>query len=138
MAGTKKGTPRKASKNRPRVGTLVSKGGGRQAWKLGDSDRELIKSLAGRGLAAEHIAVHLKVDKKTLLKYACDEIEAGRALGIASVTGVLYKEAMKGSFKHAAYYLNNVDRENWSTTKKLEHSGAVTLEQLITGEGLDE
>lgn len=99
---------------------------------------QLVKSLAGRGLSADHIAVHLKTTKKTLLKYACDEIAEGRALGIASVTGVLYKKAMDGSFKHAAYYLNNVDRENWSTTKKLEHSGHVTLEQLITGEGLDE
>lgn len=137
MAGKKKGEPRD-DKQRPEVKGKPSRGAGRKRWKRTEADIQLVKSLAGRGLSAEHIAVHLKVSKNTLLKHACDAIDEGRALGIASVTGVLYKKAMDGSFKHAAYYLNNVDRENWSTTKKVEHRGKLSLEDLVVGVDKDE
>jgi len=130
MAGIKEGHPKADGKKAKKTG--------RRKWKMSETDRQLIISLAGRGLSEEHIAVHLKVDRTTLRKNAGDLIKEGRSLGVAGVVGVLYKHAMAGSFKHAAYFLNNVDRANWSTTKKVEHSGQLTLEQLVTGEGVDE
>lgn len=126
MAGTKKGTPRK-DKRRDVVG-LRSAGAGRKPWKPSEADKQLIRSLAGRGLSDDHIAVHLKVSKPTLLKHAAELIEEGKAQGIAGVTGVLYQQAMKGSFKHAAYYLGNV--AGWATNRRVQVESS-SLEALI-------
>lgn len=82
---------------------------------------EQIKSLAARGVGVREIASMIGIDKDTLCLRCAEELESGRALGIATITSKLFEEAKKGSFKHQALYLGHVAK--WSQRVAHEHSG---------------
>lgn len=137
MAGRSAGEPRKdTTRNAKKRGVggdavVPALQPGPEPWSPTTEQAEQIKSLAGRGVGEREIARLIGIDRDTLRLRAEDLMEQGRAYGIATITGVLFSEAKKGSYKHAALYLQQVGK--WSTRNTTEHSGAVTLEQLVTG-----
>lgn len=137
MAGRKAGEPRSDStahaKRRGLGGPepVLAEKPGRPPWVPTEQQAEQIKSLAARGVGHREIAHLIGVDSETLRIRGADLLEAGRAIGISTITGVLFKEAQKGSYKHAALYLQHVAK--WQQRQTVEHRGAVTLETLVTG-----
>lgn len=91
---------------------------------------EQIKSLAARGVGVREIASLIGIDKDTLCLRCAEELESGRALGIATITGKLFEEAKKGSFKHQALYLGHVAKWSQRVTHDVAEGG--TLEALVT------
>ena len=120
MAGRKAGEPRK-DKARPEVDGLPAKAPGPEPWAPSAEQAEQIKSLAARGVAEKEIAILIGVDRDTLKSRAQALIDAGRAVGISTLTGVLFREAQKGSYKHLALYLQHVGK--WSQRQTVEHTG---------------
>lgn len=119
MAGRKAGEPRKDAARG--IDGVPAKATGPAPWKPTPEQAEQIKSLAARGVAVKEIAILIGVDPDTLKRRAGDVIEAGRAAGISTLTGVLFREAQKGSYKHLALYLQHVGK--WSQRQTVEHTG---------------
>lgn len=119
MAGRKAGEPRKDVSRG--IDGVPAKATGPAPWQPTPEQSEQIKSLAARGVAAKEIAILIGVDPETLKRRAGDVIEAGRAAGISTLTGVLFREAQKGSYKHLALYLQHVGK--WSQRHVVEHAG---------------
>lgn len=119
MAGRKTGEPRKDTVRG--IEGVPAARPGPEPWAPTAEQAEQIRSLAARGVAEKEIAILIGVDRDTLKLRAQDHIDAGRSQGIATITGVLFREAQKGSFKHAALYLQHVGK--WTTRQKVEHSG---------------
>src|SRR5690606_1774356 len=116
----KAGEPRK-DKARPEVDGLPAKAPGPEPWAPSAEQAEQIKSLAARGVAEKEIAILIGVDRDTLKSRAQHLIDAGRAVGISTLTGALFREAQKGSYKHLALYLQHVGK--WSQRQTVEHTG---------------
>lgn len=140
MAGRKAGTPRSDStynaKARGLDGTeqVLAEKPGPDPWGPTAEQAEQIKSLAGRGVGVREIAALIGVDKNTLMERCDSLLSEGRAIGIATITGVMFSEARKGSYKHAALYLQHVG--GWSTRQVTEHTGeggGPVVLQVITG-----
>jgi hypothetical protein len=68
----------------------------RRAFRATDEMRELVRSLAARGVRQEDIAGNIGWDPKTLRKHFRDELDHGMAGANADVTGALYDKAMGG------------------------------------------
>lgn len=129
MAGKKPGAPRFDAR-RPDVEGLPAKRSGPDPWAPTPQQSEQIKSLAARGVGVREIASLIGIDKDTLCLRCAEELESGRALGIATITGKLFEEAKKGSFKHQALYLGHVAKWSQRVTHDVAEGG--TLEALVT------
>lgn len=102
---------------------------GRPRWTPTAQQREQVKTLAGRGVPHNHIAAILGCDKEALRRECATEIEAGKAIAIANVCGVLYANAVKPDhqhFKDRQFYLVNVAGFD---SEKVAPGG--TLEELV-------
>lgn len=120
MAGKKPGAPRFDAK-RPDVEGLPAKRSGPDPWAPTQQQSEQIKSLAARGVGLREISAIIGIDKDTLALRCNRELEDGRALGVATITGKLFEQAKSGSYKHQALYLGHVAK--WSQRVAHEHSG---------------
>lgn len=127
MAGRKAGTPRSDSTYNAKARGLkgdepvLAQKPGPDPWAPTPEQAEQIKSLAGRGVGVREIAALIGVDKNTIMDRCEDILTEGRAIGIATISGVVFGEARKGSYKHAALYLQHVG--GWSTRQVTEHTG---------------
>lgn len=119
MAGRKAGEPRKDAHRK--VDGVPAAKPGPPPWEPDAKQVETIRSLAARGLAETQIAIMVGIGVDTLKARAQAVIDEGRAQGIATIAGVLFTEAKKGSYKHAALFLQHVGK--WSTREKVEHTG---------------
>ena len=140
MAGRKAGTQRSDSTYNAKARGLngdepvLAEKPGPAPWAPTPEQAEQIKSLAGRGVGVREIAALMGIDKDTLMNRCGSILAEGRAIGVATISGVLFGEARKGSYKHAALYLQHVG--GWSTRQVTEHSGeggGPVVLQVITG-----
>ena len=129
MAGKKAGFTRNDTR-RPHVNGSPAQKPGPEPWAPTPQQSEQIKSLAARGVGVREIASLIGIDKDTLCLRCAEELESGRALGIATITGKLFEEAKKGSFKHQALYLGHVAKWTQRVTHDVAEGG--TLEALVT------
>lgn len=104
---------------------------GRPQWQPSQQQREQVRSLAGRGVAINHIAIIVGVDKDTLMLRCGEDVDAGRAFAVANVTGVLYKRALSedpNAFKERQLFLVNC--AGWTNSHQ-RHQVTTTLEELV-------
>lgn len=132
MAGRKTGAPRRDVARE--VDGEPAKRPGPAPWQPTATQREQIEQMAARGVPIQDIAIMVGVDRDTLKLRAQDLVDAGRANGITTITGSLFREAQKGSYKHQALYLQHV--AGWKTRTVMEHK--IGLEALVADDDDDE
>lgn len=128
MAGKKAGTARN-DPNRPHANGVPAEKPGPDPWAPTQQQSEQIKSLAARGVGLREISAIIGIDKDTLALRCNRELEDGRALGVATITGKLFEQAKSGSYKHQALYLSHVAKWTSRVTHDVEEGG--TLESLV-------
>jgi len=97
----------------------------RRAFPVTDEMRELVGSLAARGVQQEDIAGTVGCDPKTLRKHFRDELDRGMAKANADVTGALYEKAMGGDTVAQIFWMKT--RARWrekEPEKTIQSSGA--------------
>lgn len=84
------------------------------------------------GATDKELAKYLEITESTLNKWKVDfpkfseSIKQGREDADALVSNSLYKRAVDGDTRACEIWLRNRQRDKWTDTKKVEHSGNIT------------
>jgi hypothetical protein len=129
VAGKPAGSPRSDS-TRPEVAGLPALKPGAPAWEPTAEKLLTIEALAARGVGEREVSVLIGVSRPALRDNAAAmaALERGRAIGIQTITGSLFKAAQNGSLGHAKLSLQQV--AGWRERLDLNHT-STTLEALV-------
>ena len=88
-----------------------------------------VEDLAGLGLSKKAIALVLGVEYGTFTKFLKEhpslesKHSAGSIRAVSKVAGVMYEQALGGSFPAMSFFLKNRAAAEWSDKQEITHSG---------------
>lgn len=109
---------------------------GRPARTLDDAALERIKKMRSCGLTVEECAAIEKMCVNTLKKLAAEELEEGKASGIALVANHLMTAIRQGNVAAMMFFLKT--QAGWREVQRIESVAEVTHKGIIKEEPLDE
>lgn len=116
----------------------MNKNGVTKKLCFSDDDIKKIENLAALGLTMDQIASVWDRGRKSFERYANDNplvkqaIEIGRIKSNMAVTKAAYQMAVSGEFPAMTMFWLKC-RARWKEVTHHEHSGTLTLEQLVAG-----